>query len=230
MLRMLVLLLLIPSRMFLTLPHLRLLRLRSTPSLTETGTVTKSYPKRSALLYAACRTPLQAQAQGQVRRLSQPPSFSTSSTRSSPRTWTWTWTAATLLAVSGASGIIGYELASQRKTIDDTATISKSRFGSKEDLQKAIHELKSIFPGGAASTDPHDLAVHGISLNDYHPGAFSGFRLRGFDTHLSYSAKFSQMLFTTSSYTPNLQKMSSRSSTLPRSIKFLSCPMQVQQV
>jgi hypothetical protein len=76
------------------------------------------------------------------------------------------------LAVSGASGIIGYELASQRKTVDVTATNPKARFGSKEDLQKAIHELKSILPEGAASTDQDDLAVHGISLNDYHPGAF----------------------------------------------------------
>ncbi|KAF8330640.1 FAD-linked oxidase-like protein [Amanita rubescens] len=47
-----------------------------------------------------------------------------------------------------------------------------STFGSKEDLQKAIQELKSILPEGAASTDQDDLAVHGISLNDYHPDAF----------------------------------------------------------
>src|SRR6266550_7450366 len=74
----------------------------------------------------------------QVRRLSQPPPFSTSagnthrsSTRSSM--WTWTWTAAALLAVSGASGIVGYELASQRKSDDVTTT------SSKEDLQKPIH-------------------------------------------------------------------------------------------
>ena len=124
--------------------------------------MTKSCPKpkqiRTPLLN---RTPFQAQ----LRQ-----AFSTSAGRSSTRSWTWT--AAALLAFSGASGFVGYQLALKRTITVDVTASSKSRFGSKQDYENAIHELKALFPGNAASTDADVLLVHGFSLNDYHPGMF----------------------------------------------------------
>ena len=124
--------------------------------------MTKSCPKpkqiRTPLLN---RTPFQAQ----LRQ-----AFSTSAGRSSTRSWTWT--AAALLAFSGASGFVGYQLALKRTITVDVTASSKSRFGSKQDYENAIQQLKVFFPGNAASTDPDVLLVHGFSLNDYHPGKF----------------------------------------------------------
>lgn len=140
----------------------RPLLLRPT-SLTERGIImmTKSFPKPKQTQTAL----LHPQAQVQVRK-----AFSTMAGRSS--TWPWTWTAAALLTFSGASGFVGYQLALKRTTTVDVTATSKSRFGSKQDYENAIHELKALFPGNAASTDADVLLVHGFSLNDYHPGMF----------------------------------------------------------
>ncbi|KAF8727625.1 hypothetical protein AX14_007190 [Amanita brunnescens Koide BX004] len=97
------------------------------------------------------------QAQTQVHQ-----AFSTSAGRSSRP---WTWAAAALLAFSGASGFVGYQLALKRNIT------AKSGFGSKQDYEYAIRDLRALFPGDAASTDPDDLLAHGFSLNDHHPGA-----------------------------------------------------------
>lgn len=131
------------------------------PSLTERGIVTKSCPKRkqtrTALLYDCVQNRTMLQAQTQVRQ-----AFSTSAGRSSRP---WTWAAAALLAFSGASGFVGYQLALKRNIT------AKSGFGSKQDYEYAIRDLRALFPGDAASTDPDDLLAHGFSLNDHHPGA-----------------------------------------------------------
>jgi len=46
------------------------------------------------------------------------------------------------------------------------------KYGSPEDFQRAIQELRDTFPDqDTVSTDPDDLHVHGYSENDYHPGS-----------------------------------------------------------
>ncbi|KAH9480894.1 D-lactate dehydrogenase [cytochrome], mitochondrial [Psilocybe cubensis] len=45
------------------------------------------------------------------------------------------------------------------------------QFGSSDDIQNAISDLKKIFGAGSkVSTDPDDLHDHGFSANDHHPG------------------------------------------------------------
>lgn len=46
-------------------------------------------------------------------------------------------------------------------------------YGSVEDFQKAIEELKATFPApGMVSDDPEVLVPYGFSENDHHPGSY----------------------------------------------------------
>ena len=48
-----------------------------------------------------------------------------------------------------------------------------NKYGSPEDFQRAIQELRDSFANkDAVSTDPDDLHTHGYSENDYHPGTW----------------------------------------------------------
>ncbi|KAI0061432.1 FAD-binding domain-containing protein [Artomyces pyxidatus] len=51
------------------------------------------------------------------------------------------------------------------------ATPTKPAYGSKDDFSQAIKDLKAGFTSGDdVSTNPDDLAAHGISINTWHPG------------------------------------------------------------
>lgn len=76
-------------------------------------------------------------------------------------------------AASGFAGGAAVALAWSRG--NEPAVHSTSRlndkYGSPEDFQRAIQELRDSFPDkDAVSTDPDDLHTHGYSENDYHPG------------------------------------------------------------
>lgn len=61
--------------------------------------------------------------------------------------------------------------ASQKSQLLDTCSGLNNAYGTPEDFQKAISELRAAFSDEhAVSTDPEDLHVHGFSDNDYHPG------------------------------------------------------------
>ncbi|KAI0736753.1 FAD-linked oxidase-like protein [Fomitopsis betulina] len=52
-----------------------------------------------------------------------------------------------------------------------SAPALNDKYGSPEDFQRAIQELRDSFADkDAVSTDPDDLHTHGYSENDYHPG------------------------------------------------------------
>ncbi|KAI8978891.1 FAD-linked oxidase-like protein [Trametes punicea] len=76
------------------------------------------------------------------------------------------------------SGTLGYYLATARsdesvKQHRHSADLN-TQYGSPEDFQRAIHELKETFPeDGAVTTDPEDLELHGFSENDYHPSNYT---------------------------------------------------------
>lgn len=80
-----------------------------------------------------------------------------------------------LLFTSLTAGLVGFTIS---KSVSSPASPTTEghkyesiRFGSSDDLKKAIQELKSTFPtDDKVSTDPDDLRVHGFSPNDHHPG------------------------------------------------------------
>ncbi|KAF5391081.1 hypothetical protein D9757_003133 [Collybiopsis confluens] len=90
---------------------------------------------------------------------------STSSTHASPSI------SRTILLLTGASiasGFAGFAWATRQKAI---VSLAKPEYGSPQDFQKAIVELKNSFPDkDTVSTDPEDVYAHGFSVNDYHPG------------------------------------------------------------
>ncbi|KAI0933110.1 hypothetical protein AcV7_004679 [Taiwanofungus camphoratus] len=74
-----------------------------------------------------------------------------------------------------SSAFFGYYAASIQTALGVSA-VSRSglneQYGSPDDFQRAIKELRETFPAeDAVSTDPEDLHVHGFSENDYHPGS-----------------------------------------------------------
>ena len=79
------------------------------------------------------------------------------------------------------SGSLVYYLASRTQpspgttpAIPNTKSGFNEQYGTTEDFQRAIEELRSTFPTEhAVSTDLDDLRVHGFSENDYHPGVSS---------------------------------------------------------
>ncbi|KAI0632542.1 FAD-linked oxidase-like protein [Trametes polyzona] len=85
---------------------------------------------------------------------------------------------APLAFVLGAalSGGLAYYLATS--TRDEAEVRNRAgaelnnKYGSPQDFQKAIEELRQTFPAeGAVTTDVEDLEEHGFSENDYHPSS-----------------------------------------------------------
>jgi len=80
-----------------------------------------------------------------------------------------------LLSVALASVILGFGLANFSlfpSNVDGVGVLPK--FGSPEDVEKAIQELRTALVAEArVSTDPGDLHIHGFSPNDHHPGPLS---------------------------------------------------------
>jgi len=77
---------------------------------------------------------------------------------------------------SAIGACLGYYVAtnqaSQRPEIQVSTSELNNKYGSPEDFQRAIAELRETFPSEDAVTiDPEDLHVHGYSENDYHPGS-----------------------------------------------------------
>ncbi|RPD67564.1 hypothetical protein L226DRAFT_529891 [Lentinus tigrinus ALCF2SS1-7] len=74
------------------------------------------------------------------------------------------------------SGAVGYFAATQAGEGTEAGRNRASaelnnQYGSPEDFEHAIEELRRLFPGeGAVTTDVEDLEEHGYSENDYHPG------------------------------------------------------------
>ncbi|KAK7461948.1 D-lactate ferricytochrome c oxidoreductase [Stygiomarasmius scandens] len=77
-----------------------------------------------------------------------------------------------LLGISFASGLVGYYIAQPSNSSTPISSRSKSNFGTPEDFDMAIEELKQVFHDDSevVSTDAEDLRLHGFSVNDYHPG------------------------------------------------------------
>ncbi|KIM37222.1 hypothetical protein M413DRAFT_77359 [Hebeloma cylindrosporum] len=77
-----------------------------------------------------------------------------------------------LLGVALASAVLGYGLAKSPSLVVSSVeeTSKKPQFGSSEDIEKAIQELRAGLAEAQVSTDPGDLQVHGFSSNDHHQG------------------------------------------------------------
>lgn len=79
--------------------------------------------------------------------------------------------AAALSSILGAS--LGYYAATSNTAKSPGVSTSglNDNYGTPEDFQKAIEELRTTFPKeGTVTTDSEDLQIHGHSENDYHPG------------------------------------------------------------
>lgn len=80
--------------------------------------------------------------------------------------------AAALSSILGAS--LGYYAATSNTAKSPGVSTSglNDNYGTPEDFQKAIEELRTTFPKeGTVTTDSEDLQIHGHSENDYHPGS-----------------------------------------------------------
>ena len=68
-----------------------------------------------------------------------------------------------------ASGGLGYAIAryTQEPPVSKAA---EPKFGTSEDFNRAIDELKRALGKDSVSTDREDLFIHGFSANDHHPG------------------------------------------------------------
>lgn len=80
--------------------------------------------------------------------------------------------AAALSSILGAS--LGYYAATSNtaKSLGVSTSGLNDNYGTPEDFQKAIEELRTTFPKeGTVTTDSEDLRIHGHSENDYHPGS-----------------------------------------------------------
>ncbi|KAJ3998892.1 hypothetical protein F5050DRAFT_1116164 [Lentinula boryana] len=110
--------------------------------------------------------------------------FVSSSTSSNSRS-SFSARTTTFFALGSAliGGLLGFSFAygprssvSAPPTSLSTKTVTKLQYGSAEDFQKAIEELKRTFPDeDTVSTNPEDVYNHGFSVNDYHPGALTVF-------------------------------------------------------
>ncbi|KAI0061426.1 FAD-binding domain-containing protein [Artomyces pyxidatus] len=75
-----------------------------------------------------------------------------------------------LAVVGSLLGLGGYYLGALSHSTE-LAGAAKPVYGTKEDFGRAIKDLKAVFPSeDAVSTNPDDLAAHGISPNTWHPG------------------------------------------------------------
>jgi D-lactate dehydrogenase (cytochrome) len=69
--------------------------------------------------------------------------------------------------------MLGFGLAkSSEYASKASGTTTNTKFGSPEDIDKAIRELRTNLGEAQVSTDPGDLQVHGFSANDHHQGPF----------------------------------------------------------
>ncbi|KAF8906305.1 FAD-linked oxidase-like protein [Gymnopilus junonius] len=98
-------------------------------------------------------------------------SFSTSNPQSKDRA---TASSSLLFFVAFASGVVGFTVA-KSSLFSQTGGhgSNKTQFGTPEDIQKAIGELKTAFKESdeaKVSTDLDDLRTHGFSPNDHLPG------------------------------------------------------------
>jgi D-lactate dehydrogenase (cytochrome) len=81
----------------------------------------------------------------------------------------------TLSVASLISGCVGFYLAT-RDTEDTSKSpiVLSSKYASPRECAQAIAELEKTFSddADAVSTNPDDVAAHGFSSNDYHPGKY----------------------------------------------------------
>ncbi|KAG6831365.1 hypothetical protein H0H87_005376 [Tephrocybe sp. NHM501043] len=84
----------------------------------------------------------------------------------------WSSSRTLLLLSSVFSGVVGFTLATiWESTSPPTRNAHKPQFGTPDDFDKAIQELKGTFPDeDVVSTDPEDLRIHGFSVYDHRPG------------------------------------------------------------
>ncbi|KAI0070579.1 hypothetical protein K474DRAFT_1669929 [Panus rudis PR-1116 ss-1] len=96
------------------------------------------------------------------------------------------YTTAALLSTAIASGALGYLFAKrqtsatptslteshEKLSLTGTRAVNDDRrgYGSPEDFQKAIHELRDTFGGDLVSTEPDVLLQHGMSPYQQEPG------------------------------------------------------------
>ncbi|KAG5643739.1 hypothetical protein DXG03_009731, partial [Asterophora parasitica] len=70
-------------------------------------------------------------------------------------------------------GIVGFAVARAGKgaaTSVQPGSAHEQQFGTPDDFQQAIKDLKQAFPGSdTVSTDAEDLRIHGFSDYDYRP-------------------------------------------------------------
>lgn len=71
------------------------------------------------------------------------------------------------LASGQSSGFVG------KAVIPDTKSGLNESYGTPQDFQNAIAELRSTLGEETVSTDADVLEVHGFSENDYHPSKFA---------------------------------------------------------
>ncbi|KDQ13157.1 hypothetical protein BOTBODRAFT_111787 [Botryobasidium botryosum FD-172 SS1] len=77
-----------------------------------------------------------------------------------------------LLLAAFLGGITSYSIGSLARASPTISSGSRTpTFGTPADFQRAITELRAIFPASRISTNPDVLHAHGFSLNTYHPGA-----------------------------------------------------------
>lgn len=77
---------------------------------------------------------------------------------------------ALLVAACIMSSGMGYYVANTRPIAAATNLVDvEPSYGSANDFQQAIAELRSAFGADAVSTDPETLGPYGYSENDYHP-------------------------------------------------------------
>lgn len=78
---------------------------------------------------------------------------------------------ASIVVASLTSGAIGYNVASASGPKPQPDTLSEPQYGSIADFAAAINELRTAFPTeDTVTTDPEDLAYHGLAVSDYLPG------------------------------------------------------------
>lgn len=79
---------------------------------------------------------------------------------------------AAVLGASVFSGLAGFFYA--RRSLSNSSspidTLANPQYGSPDDYQRGIEELRAVLPEDMVSTNPEDLLVHGMSANVWHPG------------------------------------------------------------
>ena len=103
-------------------------------------------------------------------------SLSSSTLAQAGKTKSTQWRTILDVGLGLGSGFLGYSLATWNakpsSLRDNGSADQKPQYGSPEDFEKAIADLKAVPLDGAVSTDPDVLYAHGFSVNDYHPGTY----------------------------------------------------------